>query len=371
MPDPAFVAGTRLRVVDWRHADALPGWDAGWDDLARTAGEPNPFLERWYLLPALRAMGAGDVRLLCFEVKDVLAGLMPVVASRRYYGRPLPHLAAWTHPNAFLGVPLVARGMERAFWQALLAHVDARTGMGLFLHLAQIPLSGPMADALRDVLARQGRLHGLVWREERAALATDLSPDAYLEASMSGKKRKELRRQHARLSELGTLTTERLRDGGGLADWIEDFLTLEQAGWKGGAGSALACTPATTALFREALQGAAQAGRLERLALRLDGRPIAMLASFLTPPMGFSYKTAFDESFARFSPGVLLQRDNLAILTDPAIAMTDSCASADHPMIDHIWRERRAVGHVSIAIGGGIRRALFGQVLKREQQVEW
>jgi hypothetical protein len=76
-------------------------------------------------------------------------------------------------------------------------------------------------------------------------------------------------------------------------------------------------------------------------------------------------------SFARFSPGVLLQRDNLAMLNDPAIAMTDSCASADHPMIDHIWRERRAVGHVSIGIGGAVRRGLFGQVLRRERQVEW
>jgi hypothetical protein len=93
-----------------------------------------------------------------------------------------------------------------------------------------------------------------------------------------------------------------------------------------------------------------------------------MLANFLTPPMAFSY-TTFEASPA--SPGVLLQRDNLAMLNDPAIAMTDSCASADHPMIDHIWRERRAVGHVSIGIGGAVRRGLFGQVLRRERQVEW
>lgn len=354
-------------MVDWRDADALPGWGA----LARNAVEPNPFLEDWYLLPALRAMGAGHVRLLCLEVEGALAGLMPLATSRRYYGRPLPHLAAWTHPNAFLGAPLVVRGMEPAFWQALLAHTDARAGMGLFLHLAQMPLAGGLADALRDVLTQQRRPHGVVWREERAALASNLSPEAYLETSMSGKKRKELRRQHARLSELGVPTVERSRDDRGLTDWTEDFLKLERAGWKGGAGSALASAPHTQTLFRQALQGAARAGRLERLALRLDGQPIAMLANFLTPPMAFSYKTTFDESFARFSPGVLLQRDNLAMLNDPAIAMTDSCASADHPMIDHIWRERRAVGHVSIGIGGAVRRGLFGQVLRRERQVEW
>jgi hypothetical protein len=32
-----------------------------------------------------------------------------------------------------------------------------------------------------------------------------------------------------------------------------------------------------------------------------------------------------------------------ALLDDPMIARADSCAPADHPMIDHIWRERLAL----------------------------
>ena len=107
-------------------------------------------------------------------------------------------------------------------------------------------------------------------------------------------------------------------------------------------------------------------GRLERLSLTLDGRPLAMLATFLSPPGAFSYKTAFAEDFARFSPGVLLQRENLAILERPEIAWTDSCAQADHPMIDHLWRERRTVGRLSIAIGGPLRRAAFHRFVRAE-----
>ena len=77
---------------------------------------------------------------------------------------------------------------------------------------------------------------------------------------------------------------------------------------------------------------------------------IAMLATFLTPPGAFSYKTAFDERYARFSPGVLLQRENLAILQRDGIAWTDSCAAADHPMIDHIWRERLPLCDLMVAL---------------------
>jgi hypothetical protein len=91
-----------------------------------------------------------------------------------------------------------------------------------------------------------------------------------------------------------------------------------------------------------------------------------MLASFLCPPGAFSYKTAFDEAYARFSPGVLLQCENLALLERPGIAWTDSCAAADHPMIDHIWRERLAIAHHNVAIGGAARRLLFRALAARE-----
>ncbi len=197
-------------------------------------------------------------------------------------------------------------------------------------------------------------------------LAAGQRPEDYYTAALSGKKRKELRRQLTRLSELGDIGFLRQHDSDGLGDWVEHFLELEAAGWKGKAGSALAGLAATAGLFKQAMHGAAAQGRLERLALTLDGRPIAMLANFITPPGAFSFKTAFDEDYARFSPGVLLQCDNLLMLDRQDIAWTDSCASADHPMIDHIWRERRAIGRVSIAIGGKFRRAAFAQLLKVE-----
>ena len=91
-----------------------------------------------------------------------------------------------------------------------------------------------------------------------------------------------------------------------------------------------------------------------------------MLANFIAPPGAFSFKTAFDERFARFSPGVLLQRENLALLERAGVDWCDSCASADHPMIDHFWRERRAIGRVSVGIGGKLRRAAFRAIARVE-----
>ncbi len=338
-----------------------------WSKLVASASEPNPFFESWYLLPSLRALDPqGKVSLLVLEQDGRWLGMMPIGREARYYRYPFPQLRNWVHANCFLGAPLVAAGHERAFWRALLAWADDNAGMALFLHLTQMPLNGPLHHGLNDVLAEQNRTAALVHCEERAVLQSDLSPDAYLEASMSGKKRKELRRQHTRLSEEGDLIFERRDDAAGLELWIDQFLTLEAGGWKGKAGSALASAPETARLLRESLAGAGQLGKLERLTLTLDGRPIAMLANFLSAPGSFSYKTAFDESFSRFSPGVLIQRENLALLEREGIEWCDSCAAADHPMIDHIWRERRSIGRVSIAIGGRMRRAVFQQLARLE-----
>ena len=355
-----------VRAVGWSSMDS-PEARLAWGALAACAAEPNPFHESWYLLAALRAFDPGGrVQLLRFEADGELAGLLPLHAPAKYYRWPVPHLAGWVHANCFLGAPLVARGLEREFWRALLDWADANAARGLFLHLAQMPLTGPVYEALQSVLTEQNRLAAVVHREDRAMLASDLSPESYFEASLSGKKRKELRRQYNRLSELGEVTMARTMGDEGLARWIEDFLALEHSGWKGTNGSAIASHQTTTRMFKEALFGAATQARLERLTLTLDDEPIAMLANFITAPGAFSYKTAFDERYARYSPGVLVQRENLALLDNPEIDWCDSCAAADHPMIDHIWRERRPVGRLSIAIGGKVRRALFAKLVQAE-----
>ena len=339
---------------------------AEWQLLADAAGEPNPFYEPWYLLPSLEAFASAGTRLFVWRQGGRLAGLMPLTREARYGTRPIPHWAGTMHANIFLGAPLVRAGAEAEFWEALFAELDRRPGRGLFLHINRIAARGPLATALHAVAARQRRHFAAVWAEERALLEGPADPAAYLEAAVRGKKRKEYRRQRARLEEQGVVDVERLTGAEGLAAWCDEYLALEAAGWKGSQGSALVSSEQTERLFRSALAGAAAAERLDRLALRLDGRAIAMLVSFVTPQGQFSFKTAFDETLARFSPGVLLQIENLTRLRDPGFGWMDSCAAANHPMIDGLWTGRRRVERLSVAIGGRARRAAFGALVALE-----
>lgn len=340
---------------------------AAWDDLAVGAAEPNIFTESWFLRPALELFdGRGGVKLFTVWDGDQLCGLMPISTLSRYGRWPMPHLQNWLHHNSFLGTPIIRAGYEETFWSELLTSLDDEPGQALFLHINGLNIGGPVAAALETVSAIQNRRFALVHQSERALLEHGLSPDDYFEYAVRSKKRKELRRQKCRLSEEGALTFTRDDSSTGLTEWISEFLALEQRGWKGRNGSALASAGSTYHLFTDVVTGAAAAGRLERLDLRLDGKPLAMLVNFLAPPGSFSFKTAFDESYARFSPGVLLQIENLALLDHADVQWCDSCAAQGHPMIDSIWTGRRAIGRYSVAIGGQGRRAIFGTFLKTE-----
>lgn len=374
-PDPIqhhFTAGAQassdetMRVLSAQDISD-PAFIQNWQRLALNASEPNPFFEPWFLQPSLDQFRASHtIRIKAFYSGGQLRGLMPITRTASYYGYPISHAGIWLHENSFCGAPLVMKGFEHAFWRAALEHFDAHPDRALFLHLPQMPADGPINASLDVVLQHAGRRSFIVDSGERAMLASSASPNEYLAASMSAKKRKELRRQRNRLSEMGELAVERSLGQDGLADWIAQFLTLEAAGWKGNAGSALASAEATRSFFVDTLTQAARAGRLERLSLTLDGNPIAMLANFVTPPGVFSFKTTFDEAYARFSPGLLLQVENLDLLARGDIAWADSCAAQGHSMIERIWREKRCFISRNIAIGGPLRRLTFNALMQYE-----
>lgn len=345
----AVPASPEVRVIVSPAARAVDALAPEWAQLAAEASEPNAFAEHWFVAAALRTLPAdAEVRLLEVRRGGRLIGLLAVEVARFYARLPVRFVRNWCHDQAFLGTPLVAAGEESAFWTAALAALDAADWAPNFLHLRRMGEGGPV---LRGLAGAE-----MVHRYFRAFLRSDLAPTAYYGHAVRQKKRKELRRLRNRLAELGRLESRILDDRAALDGWCAAFLALEQAGWKGREGTALASHEAGAQFFHEALAGAWEAGRLQFRRLDLDGRPIAMLVNFLDPPGGFSFKTAFDEDYAQFSPGVLLQVDNLDILDRADIAWMDSCAMQDHPMIDSLWTERRAIVRVTVPLAGARRR---------------
>lgn len=341
-------------------AEALESLAGEWNALADRASEPNPFAERWFVAASLPAMaGRSEIRVIEVRRSTRLIGVLPVSTDRPYGRIPVAYVQSWSHPHMFLGTPLVEAGEEKAFWAAVLAALDEADWAPNFLHLRGLVENGPIHLGLAAAALDLGRGCAIVHRRVRAFLDSDLGPQAYYERAVRHKKRKELRRLRNRLAELGPVRCRSLTDPADLDSWCDAYLAMEEAGWKGKAGTALVDDGRTESFFRNVLAAAWAAGRLQFLRLDVGDRPVAMLVNFLTPPGSFSFKTVFDENFARFSPGVLIQLENLAILGRPDFAWMDSCALDEHPMIEALWTERRAVVRVTIRLKGARRAAVF------------
>ncbi|WP_041390543.1 GNAT family N-acetyltransferase [Sphingobium chlorophenolicum] len=342
------------------HAYA-PVQRARWAALADQAAEANAFYTPEMLCAALDHLASGTtVRMLEAQRDGELIGLMPVVVAARHGRLPLRCVANWMHDHCFFGAPLIRRGEEVAAWRSLLGQLDEAPWAPGFLHLRGLDAAGANAAALEALCVEQRRGRQEVHRYDRAMLRSELDADAYWESHVRAKKRKELRRLQKRLAELGRVESRLLADGADLALWCGEFLALEASGWKGGEGSALACKADDAAFFRAACTAAFESGRLHFLRMDLDGRAIAMLVNFRHGEGAFSFKIAFDEALGRFSPGVLIEIANLhAVLGSSDIGWMDSCAAADHPMIDSLWAERRTITQYRIALRGAKRSMAF------------
>jgi hypothetical protein len=175
-----------------------------------------------------------------------------------------------------------------------------------------------------------------------------------LSAALRGIHRKDLRRKEKRLSETGFVEYDELTSDGDIDKWTNDFLEVEASGWKGREGSALGATGESRSFFLRVAREAFSRGRLMMLALRFDGRPIALKFNLLGLPGAFSLKIGYDESYARFSPGLLLELENIRRLhARPELEWMDSCAVAEHFMINRLWLDRRMIQTVLVPTGRG------------------
>jgi hypothetical protein len=150
-----------------------------------------------------------------------------------------------------------------------------------------------------------------------------------------------LRRQRRRLADAGRITTLIPDTPAGVTSALNDFFTLEASGWKGRARTAARCHPEIMKFMTAAVTGLAAEDRAPIMRLCVDDHAIAAVVILRSGPNAWCWKIAYDEARARSSPGVQVILDATAmLLADPEIQRVDSCATPDHPLIDHIWRER-------------------------------
>ena len=355
---PLFEFTTRIL----RSPDEALELEAAWRRLSAVAVEPNAFYEPWALLPAWRNLAGGDrVELVVVEAPKrvfptgpkVLCGLFPIVRRRSFYGLPVRCWELWRHVHCFATTPLVRRDCAAEVLDQFFTAAANDACAAPVVSAEMLAAEGPFQRLLVDSNAAAGRSVFTRGLTSRALFRAAVDAEAFLKASLSRKKRQGIQRTERRLAEQGALVTRWLGENDDLPEWIDAFLKLEAAGWKGRERTALACDAGSTAFFCEMLAGAYGAATLQMGRLDFDGKPIAMICNLLARDGGYSFKIAYDEALAEYSPGLLLELALIRELHARGVAWTDSCASSDHPMINHLWPERTL--RQSLAISTGAR----------------
>jgi len=335
---------------EWCRVAALESIAEEWRALAARALEPNVFYEPAFALAAAPVFGADAGAVLVRTAGGRLAGLFPARIDR-WRGGFTSTLVGWTHPYAPLGTPLIDRDEPESVIAAWLDHLGRDPAMPAQLLLPLVPEQGAFAAALDRVLARQGRRAAAFGRHERALLAPGAERARYLERAVSGRKRKKLRRLRRRLEDIAPVTVATATGAADVGVALKDFVVVEASGWKGRAGTAIVNNPAIRDFVQKAVAGLAAEGRARIERLLLNDTTIAAAVTLASGDTAWCWKIAYNEGLARSSPGVqLVCKLTENLLAQPTPLRVDSCATPDHPMIDHVWRERLALSDRLIAL---------------------
>ena len=343
-----------LRTQQLRGPDSVLALRDSIEELCRDLAYPNIFYEPWFLFPALKHLGRDKpLHFLCvYETGggQRLCGFLPLIESRLHPYLPLKTFEAWAHSQCFRCTPLVRHGFAEQFWRAILSWLEGCPWHRRLLRLRKMPAEGELWCTLQRALAERPSFRRLSFGFDTSFLDIGPSYDETIKMAMSRETRRKIKQMRKRLDKVGQVTFEDIDDGPPADTVIEEFLHLEASGWKGRSGTALGMDRDEAALYRDVIRAAYDRKRLTFLSLRLDGRMIAGRCAFMAATGAFAFKVAYDESFARYSPGTLLELDELRRLHDPEdrtraeLTWCDSCAMPGDGPTYRCWP-----GHMPVA----------------------
>ena len=333
-------------VVERVDAHALARLDATqWDTLSAHALVENPFYARQYVLAGLRTIDR-DTPLEALAVRGPerdLRGLFP------YQRRRFPFANADGACNVYQPTctPLVHRDHAAAVVEAWLDATLAREGLPRRWQLRHVDLDSKLTALLDAALARRGLRSVAVNTYQRPRLTRlDGGLDRHLANVLSKSRLKDLQRNLRRLGELGTVRFERAGASELVARRFEQFLAMENAGWKGESGTAILARGSDADFARAAFMPRnGQPATVSIDTLLLDERPIAFSINMRARDTAFTPKCTYDENYRRFSPGFLLEYFVIeAFYAGDGVSEMDACTTSDGHVIAGFWNSAKPVG---------------------------
>jgi len=279
--------------IEWiRDEERFRMLGEAWDDLAQI--ERTPFLLHAWFSAWWQAFGSGSSLEICALWGDgKLVGLFPL-------SRKGDRLAALANVHTPVFRPF-ARDAE-ALALVIEATLEARASE------LCVPVI-PRADAAIAPLVERARGAGrsvLIEAQHVSPFVATNSEFAEYRTGLSSKTRSEVERLRRKMQREHETVFRVVVPPSELEHELEDGFAVEQSGWKGQRGTAILSNEKTALFYRSIAQEFYEREMLRFSSIVLDGRLAAFDLSLLAYNRLYPLKTAYDESFARLSPGLVL-----------------------------------------------------------------
>jgi hypothetical protein len=358
--------------------DVTEADESAWRALAARALEPNPALEpealraaaaclpSWRELPLL-VVTDGEDMVLCALARP----------TRRWHRLPVPALTSHPEDGAVpifvvLGAPLVDPVRAEPAIAALLSALktgEVRPHGGrraALITLERWRADGALAAAWARTCEHLSLPVAVFDRWERPVLLREGALAEGWPAPLGERRIAELERRRRRLARAVGGPVE-WRDRSGEKAAVDDFVRLEAGGWKGAAGTALAADARRTGAFTEACGRWAADGRLVMLGLEAAGTVLAVRCAVRSGRGYFLVKSTYDQRYARFAPGLLLQlatAEHFLSATDAS--WMDPCCAPSNTFFPAFLPHRLAVASATTALApAGVAAMRAAPVLER------
>lgn len=170
------------------------------------------------------------------------------------------------------------------------------------LELRMVPGDSPLATSLPHLARADGCAVHLVETHRAPWFEVD-----GIEERLHRRFRGDMRRLER---QLGGVELERISSFDRAA--LGDLFRLEAAGWKGDAGTAIACDPKLVRFYMTLARVFARQRRLSISFLRAQGKRVAAQLALEDDATYYLLKVGYDPEFARFGPGQILVRETAA-----------------------------------------------------------
>ena len=277
-----------------------------WRQLCKEGACDQPFFRPEWIASSIRAFAAArPVWLVTVRDGSRLRAVLPLVEEKvwacGFPARKLRH--AVDHTPRFDFIHGQDPGIEEALqagWREL-----ASQNLWDMIELGNVPQGGA-AERLLSVARDNGFLtYRRQWAQSPYIALNGSKPGKdFSQFALSSRFRYRLRHFLRELEKTGNISLRRVETAD--PEILQQFYSLEQSGWKGKRGTAIACNRETREFYDSIAKCAAQYAYLSLYFLQQGDSVLAAHFGFTCGGGYYPLKVAYDERYSQYGPGHLI-----------------------------------------------------------------